>query len=75
MFGPKPDRIAPGPEDRAKILASTIPNTEAGTELRWRGTEAVVRKYYLGKYERMPLVDPKIPPVPRTRTRTAVLAG
>lgn len=39
MFGPLPDRIAPGPEYRAKIPASTRSNTEAGRELRWNGTE------------------------------------
>jgi hypothetical protein len=45
MFRKLPDMIAPGPDYRAKIPASTIQNTEAGGELRWNGTEAGVPKY------------------------------
>jgi hypothetical protein len=44
-----PDATPPDSGHRAKIPASTIQNTEAGIELRWFGTEVVVRKYYLGK--------------------------
>jgi hypothetical protein len=49
LYGPKPEINAPGPEDRARIPASTIQNTEAEIELRWTGTEVIVRKYYSDK--------------------------
>ena len=50
LYRPMADINAPGPDNRAKISASTIQNTEAGIELRWDGAEAVVRKYYSEEY-------------------------
>ena len=73
---PKPDIIAAGPEYRAKIPASTLQNTEAGKELRWTGTEVMVRRYYSGKMRTATVCCRRtFLPVPRETMRTAVLAG